>query len=539
MSKTNESLSVDYIIVGAGSAGCVLANRLSANKDVRVAVFEAGKDNSSWKVMMPAALTYNLESNQHNWYYQTEPQQALNNRKLYWPRGKIVGGSSALNAMVYIRGNAKDYDRWHDEGATGWNYDNVLPYFKRAETYSKGGNDYRGSDGPLQVSSKISDNPLFDAFIQAGVEAGYPATDDVNGKQQEGFGRFDMTISNGKRCSAAAAYLTREVRHRQNLTIHASSYVVKIIIDNKKAVGIEYLQSGELKRCYAEREVILSGGAINSPQLLMLSGVGPVDVLRKKGVSVVANLPGVGQNLQDHLEFYMQYECLKPITLHTISNPLKKLAVGLQWFLTHTGLAASTHLESGAFIKSRSDVGYPDIQYHFLPGLVTDHGRSMGNCHAFQVHVGTMRPESRGYVEIASSKPTDAPIIQPNYLQTDNDLQDLVACIPLTREIFDQAAFKPYKGNELEPGSQCQTKREMEAFVRAKADSAYHPSGTCKMGVDVMAVVNPSAEVYGVKNLRVVDASIMPSAISGNLNAPTIMMAERISDMIIADQSAA
>ncbi len=532
MSRKIDEQAVDYIIVGAGSAGCVLANRLSANPDVRVAVFEAGRNNRSWKVMMPAALTYNLKNDRHNWFYHTEPEAGLNNRRLYWPRGKVVGGSSALNAMVYIRGHAKDYDRWEAEGAAGWRYENVLPYFKRSETYSRGGNQYRGDSGPVKVSAKITENPLFDAFIEAGVQAGYPASDDVNGAQQEGFGRFDMTIHRGERSSAATAYLDASVRARRNLNFNIRSFVTKIIIESGKAIGIEYLQAGKIKRCYADREVILSGGAINSPHLLMLSGIGDGNVLRQLNIPVKADLPGVGQNLQDHLEFYMQYECRQPVTLYSMANPFKKLAVGVQWFMARSGLAASSHLEAGGFISSRSDVPHPDIQYHFLPSLVSDHGRVMGNCHAFQVHAGTLRPESRGSLGLVSSDPFTPLKIHANYLQSENDLRDLTAAIPLTREIFNQPAFRPYKGRELQPGIDCQSNSEMQAFIRAKADSAYHPCGTCKMGVDEMAVVDSAGRVYGVEHLRVVDASIMPSNISGNLNAPTMMIAEKISDLI-------
>ncbi|TAL65531.1 MAG: choline dehydrogenase [Legionella sp.] len=530
-----KSQQVDYIIVGAGSAGCVLANRLSAQPEVQVALFEAGRNNNSWKVKMPAALTYNLENDKHNWFYFTEPQANMHHRKLYWPRGKILGGSSALNAMVYIRGHAKDFDRWHEEGATGWNYENVLPYFKRSETYSKGGNFYRGDSGPLKVAHRISDNPLFDAFIEAGVQAGYPKSLDINGAQQEGFGRFDMTIDQGQRCSAAQAYLTKPVRKRANFQCHTQAQVIRVLIEHHRAVGIEYIRKGKIYHCYATREVILAGGAINSPHLLLLSGIGPATTLQQQHIEVKVDLPGVGQNLQDHLEYYMQYECKKPITLHSVANPLKKMSVGLQWFLTGRGLAASSHLEAGAFISTRHDIEHPDLQYHFLPSIVADHGRSFGDCHAFQVHVGTLRPESRGFLELTSKDPSQALKIHANYLQTDNDLKDLVAGVAITREIFNQEAFKPYKGREIQPGLTCQTPKEMEEFIRAKADSAYHPCGTCKMGIDSLAVVNPKAQVYGIDQLRVVDASIMPSNLSGNLNASTIMMAERVSDLILAE----
>lgn len=525
--------SVDYIIIGAGSAGCVLANRLSTSSETEVALFEAGSHDRTWKIHMPAALTYNLENAKYNWFYHTEPDPALNQRRLYWPRGKVLGGSSSLNAMVYIRGHAKDYDRWEKEGAIGWNYTSVLPYFKHSETYSKGGNEYRGNSGPLKVSHQISHNPLFDAFIQAGVEAGFPYTDDVNGIQQEGFGRFDMTIDKGKRQSAATAYLKPILTLRKNLNCHVRAHVTKILFEKNKAVGIEYFQNKKLKRCYAKKEIILAGGAINSPHLLMLSGIGPAEMLQKQKINVLVDLPGVGQNLQDHLEFYMQYECKQPITLFSIKNSIKRASVGLQWFINQTGLAASSHLEAGAFIKSHPSISQPDLQYHFLPGLVNNHGRDPGDCHAFQVHVGTMRPESRGYLELTTNNPFKHIKIISNYLQTENDVRGLAAAIPLTRHIFKQKAFQALIGKEINPGIHCQTKNDIEAFIRAKSDSAYHPCGTCKMGLDEMAVVTPKGKVKGIENLRVADASIMPSIISGNLNAATIMIGEYISDMII------
>jgi choline dehydrogenase len=481
---------------------------------------------------MPAALTYNLGDDKYNWYYETEPQAAMDNRRMYWPRGRVLGGSSSLNAMVYVRGHAYDYDRWVDEGAAGWSYAEVLPYFRRAETRAKGGDDYRGSDGPLNVSTGSQPNPLFDAFIQAGQQAGYPFTDDMNGYQQEGFGKMDMTIHKGERWSAAKAFL-RPAQSRPNLTIETRALTTRILFEGTRAVGVEYAQGGRIRTARAAREVILAGGAINSPQLLMLSGVGPADQLRRHGIAVTHDLPGVGRNLQDHLELYVQYECTKPITLYSVENPLVKAKVGIEWFLFRSGLTTSAHLEAGGFIRSRPGIRHPDIQYHFLPSVVNDHGRKPGDRHAFQAHAGTMRATSRGWVELRSSDPRAKPILQPNYLTTEDDRADMRACVRLTREIFAQSGFDPYRGSEMAPGASVRSDDEIDAFIRAKADSAYHPSCTCKMGVDEMAVVDPETRVRGLDGLRVVDASIMPSIVSGNLNAPTIMIGEKASDIIL------
>jgi len=499
-----------------------------------VLLLEAGPKDNSWKIHMPAALTYNLDNNRYNWYYKTEPQAHLNDRQLYWPRGRVLGGSSSLNAMVYVRGHALDYDRWVEEGATGWSYADCLPYFRKAETRQKGADAYRGGEGPLHVSTGSNPNKLFDAFIQAGVDAGYPFTEDMNGFQQEGFGRMDMTIHNGKRWSSASAYL-RPALNRPNLRVETGALTSRILFEGTRAVGIEYSQYGKLHQVRAEREVILCGGAINSPQLLMLSGIGQADELRALDIPVVADLPGVGQNLQDHLELYVQQECTQPITLFDAMKPHNMVRIGIQWFLFKSGLCSSAHLEAGAFIRSRAGVSHPDIQYHFLPALVNDHGRDPGDRHAFQAHVGPMRPTSRGFLKLASNDPRRHPIIQPNCLETEGDRREMRDCVKLTREIFAQKGFDPYRGAELKPGPGVQSDTEINAFVREKADSAYHPSCTCKMGYDDMAVVDHTTRVRGVDNLRVVDASIMPSIVSGNLNAPTIMIGEKAADIILGN----
>ena len=535
--STSKQIEVyKYVIVGAGSAGCVLANRLSADPNSSVLLLEAGPRDNSWKIHMPAALMFNLKDDKYNWFYHTVPQKNMNERVMYQPRGRVWGGSSALNAMVYVRGHALDFDRWEELGATDWSYSDCLPYFKKSQTHQNGEDEYRGGSGPLYVSRGDSNNPLKQAWLDAGVQAGYPYTDDMNGFQQEGFGHMDMTIYNGTRWSAAAAYLHQALA-RPNLTTENKALVSKILFQGNKAVGIEYCSNGKVKNVLAEKEVILSGGAINSPQLLMLSGIGNGDELNKLGIDVQNHLPGVGLNLQDHLDVYVQYKCKQPVTLHKYSTnyPWNRIPAGIQWFLFKKGVCSSTHLETGGFIRSRPGIPHPNIQYHFLPSLVLDHGRVMGNCHAYQAHVSPMRQLSSGSVKLNSQDPKDHPLIDFNYLSHEDDKQEMREIIRLTREVMHQKAFDEFRGEELQPGKEIQSDKQIDAWIREKSDTAYHPSCTCKMGKDTdpMAVVNPRLQVRGVDNLRVVDASVMPFITSGNLNAPTIMLAEKAADIIL------
>jgi choline dehydrogenase len=483
---------------------------------------------------MPSALSIPLNMPRYNWGYSSEPEPQLGGRRINCPRGKVVGGSSSINGLVYIRGNPLDYENWETQGATGWGYRHVLPYFRRAETRAEGGDAYRGGDGPLRTKYGDLRNPLYRAFIEAAAQARYPRTEDVNGFQQEGFGRIDMTVHGGRRCSAARAYL-KPVMRRANLSVVTDTAVSRIVFEGRRAVAVDCRRGNESRLVGARRGIILAGGAINSPQLLKLSGIGPAAELRVHGIPIVHDLPGVGENLQDHLEFYFQVACQQPITLYSSMNPLAKALIGLRWLLRHDGLGATNHFEAGGFIRSRAGEEYPDIQYHFLPLAISYDGRGLATEHGMQAHVGPMRSKSRGHVRLVSPNPETAPSILFNYMSHPDDWRDMRACLRLTREIFAQPALADYRGREIQPGADIIADEAIDQFVREKVESAYHPCGTCKMGSadDPTAVVTPDTRVIGVEGLRVVDASIMPTITNGNLNAPTIMLAEKASDMIL------
>jgi choline dehydrogenase len=529
-------MEADFVIIGAGSAGCAMAYRL-ANAGASVLVIEHGGTDAGPFIQMPAALSYPMNMARYDWGYHSEPEPHLNGRRLACPRGKVIGGSSSINGMVYVRGHAMDFDHWSDSGADGWSYADVLPYFKRMEHWHDGGHGgdgaWRGTDGPLHVTRGPRTNPLFDAFVTSGQQAGYQVTGDYNGAQQEGFGPMEQTVWQGRRWSAANAYLRPALKHPGCTLVQALAR--RVILTDGHATGVEVSRAGRTEVIHARREVIIAASSINSPKLLMLSGIGPAAHLAEHGIDVIADRPGVGANLQDHLELYIQMAASQPITLYKHWNLFSKALIGAQWLFTKTGLGTSNQFESAAFIRSRAGIPYPDIQYHFLPMAVRYDGQAAAEGHGFQAHVGPMRSASRGAVTLRSADPNDAPRILFNYMSDPSDWEDFRTCIRLTREIFAQDAFKPFVKHEIQPGAAVQSDDDLNGFILEHVESAYHPCGTCRMGraSDKHAVVDPTGQVIGVDGLRVADSSIFPRITNGNLNAPSIMVGEKISDHIL------
>ncbi len=529
-------MQADFVIVGAGSAGCAMAYRL-AEAGQSVLVVEHGGSDAGPFIQMPGALSYPMNMKMYNWGFESEPEPHLGGRRMNCPRGKVIGGSSSINGMVYVRGHAGDYDHWREAGADGWGYSDVLPYFKRMENWDDAGHggdpDWRGKDGPLHVTRGSMSNPLTRAFIEAGGQAGYHLTKDYNGEQQEGFAPFEMTVHNGRRWSAANAYLKPALK-RDNCDI-VRGFVRRVVIEDGRAVGVEVDRKGQREVILARREVIVAASSINSPKILMLSGVGPGAHLAEHGIEVVADRVGVGANLQDHLELYIQMAASQPVSLYKYWNIFGKAWVGAQWLLGKTGPGASNQFESCGFIRSRAGVDYPDVQFHFLPIAVRYDGQAAAEGHGFQAHVGPMRSEARGSVTLRSADPGHDPVIRFNYMSEESDWVDFRKCIRLTREIFAQDAFAPYRKHEIQPGAEIQSDDELDGFIREHAESAYHPCGTCRMGRadDPGAVVDPEGRVIGVDGLRVADSSLFPRVTNGNLNAPSIMLGEKISDHVL------
>jgi choline dehydrogenase len=530
--KRDNILQADYVIIGAGSAGCAMAYRLG-EAGHSVIVVEFGGSDAGPFIQMPAALSYPMNMAMYDWGMSSEPEAHLGGRRLVTPRGKVIGGSSSINGMVYVRGHARDFDHWAAAGAQGWSYADVLPYFRRMEHWHGGVSAYRGTDGPLHITRGPRDNPLFDAFIQSGAQAGYPVTPDYNGAAQEGFGPMEATIYKGQRWSAANAYLRPAMKTGRVRLVRGLAR--KVVIEAGRATGVEVARGGGVEVIGASKEVVLAASSLNSPKILMLSGIGPAAHLAGHGIDVVADRPGVGSNLQDHLEVYMQFASAQPITLYKHWNLLGKALIGAQWLFTKRGLGASNQFEACGFIRSRKGVEYPDIQYHFLPIAVRYDGSVSAEGHGFQVHTGPMRSPSRGTVRLRSANPEDKPLINFNYMSDPQDWEDFRACIRLTREVFAQPAMAPFVKHEIQPGSGVQTDAQIDDFIRDHAESAYHPCGTARMGRrdDPMAVVDAECRVIGVDGLRLADSSIFPRIPNGNLNGPSIMVGEKAADHIL------
>ncbi|MFO1038671.1 MAG: choline dehydrogenase [Geminicoccaceae bacterium] len=526
----------DYVIVGAGSAGCVVANRLSADPATRVLLLEAGPKDADWRIQMPSAMAYPLQGTRYNWAFTTEPEPFLDGRRIAHPRGRVLGGSSSVNGMCYVRGHARDFDVWAQSGCRGWSYDEVLPYFRRAETHSGPIDTYHGGNGPLHITLGEASHPLCRAFVEAGVQAGYPRTPDINGAQQEGFGAVDRTTRDGRRWSTANAYL-HPVRHRRNLEVETGSLVTRILVEGGRAVGVELRQLATARTVRAARDVILCGGTFNSPHLLLLSGIGPADDLRKLGVHVAHDLPGVGANLHDHPDIIVKQTCTKPVSLFQQLTPLSKLRIALRWFAFRDGPGATNHYDTGAFIRSGEGVEHPDLMLSFLALAIDSESIQSINTYphdGFQTHADLLRPTSRGRLWLSNPHPTVPPRFVFNYLETQHDRDALRNAVKLIREIHAQPALAPYRGPELAPGESVRSDAEIDAWIRRTVETGYHPVGTCKMGpeTDRTAVVDPDCRAHGLAGLRVVDASVMPRVVSGNTNAATIMIAEKASDAI-------
>jgi len=526
----------DYIIIGAGSAGCVLANRLSADGKTRVLLLEAGGKDNSLLVKMPAGVGSLIsQKGDYNWGFWTEPEPNLDNRKLWWPRGRGLGGSSSINGMIYIRGHARDYDLWRQMGLTGWGYSDVLPYFKRNESLEGGGDAYHGADGPLHVSKASSKNPIYKAFVEAGVEAGYRRTNDFNGFQQEGFGPYQLTIKDGKRWSASAAYLRPILGRRENLTLEIGARTTRILIERGRAIGVEFVQGGQTRQVHADAEVLLSAGAVQSPHILQLSGIGDADRLKAAGVTPAHELKGVGENLQDHLDVTLSWETPTVKTAYSYSAGLNRITTGLSYAVFGQGFGRQNFLEAGAFLKSRPDLDRPDLQLHCVLAIMKDHGKQSVPKDGFSVHVCQLRPESRGRIGLASADPFADPAIFAGYLSTEEDRRALREGTKMVRALAGEAALKAICGREEAPGAEIQTDADIDAWIRRAAETIYHPVGTCRMGRagDPLAVVDSALRVQALSGLRVIDASVMPTLVGGNTNAPTMMIAEKAADMIL------